>query len=155
MSSSEVAAHITANATFTIGIIAATSAMLFSFVFPKMFDYINNRNTNILKELIEIKKSLPEGHDDTSKFDELIEFRRKRYLKKQIKLYRVLKNDDEIKWLQLPWYGSIQLLLTGKKSIKPNQEQLLCLLALLIGLLSIVAIISGGIALGQKIWPIK
>lgn len=77
---SEAAAHITANATFTIGIIAALSAMMFSWVLPKIFEYANNRNTNILKELIEMRKSIPDYHKDAVKFDEIIEYRRKRYL---------------------------------------------------------------------------
>lgn len=71
---SETAAHITANATFTIGLIAAMSAMFFSWVLPKMFEY-KNRNTNILKELIEMRKSIPDYQQDAVRFDEIIEYR--------------------------------------------------------------------------------
>lgn len=140
---SEVAAHITANATFTIGIIAALSAMMFSWVLPKIFEYNNNRNTNILKELIEMRKSIPDYHKDATKFDEIIEYRRKRYLGQQVTLWKKLKDADSLEdleqWKNKPW-------LEGKTGLSGEM--------LLIGLASVIGIVCIGLTVGKLVFPI-
>lgn len=155
MSSSEIAANITANATFTVGIIASLSVMMFSWVLPKIFEYTNNRQPNILKELIEIRKSLPDGHEDIAKFDEIIAYRRIRYLRKQVELFKGLQEEDLLESLQLSLKGFLQLLLRAKIKLKISNEIGISWMALAIGLLTLVAVLCIGISLGNALAPIR
>lgn len=145
MSSSEVAAHITANATFTIGIITALSAMMFSWVLPKMFEYSNNRNTNTLKELIEMRKSIPDHHKDAAQFDDIIEYRRKRYLGQQVTLWKKLKDEDDKESLE-GWKRKDKSWLENHVGI-PGWM-------LVIGILAVFSIVGTGIFLGKLVMPI-
>lgn len=141
----QTAAHITANATFTIGLIAALSAMMFSWVLPKMFEYNNNRNTNTLKELIEMRKSIPDYHKDAVKFDEIIEYRRKRYLGQQVLLLRELKDADDMEALE-GWKRKERSWLHTKLGISGWMLSL--------GILTVFAIVGIGILIGKFIMPI-
>lgn len=141
----EIAAHITANATFTIGIIAALSAMMFSWVLPKMFEYANNRNTNILKELIEMRKSIPDYHKDAAQFDEIIKYRRERYLGQQVTLWQKLKNADKRENLE-GWKRKDKSWLETNLGIPEWM--------LVIGVLVVFAIAGIGILFGKILAPI-
>lgn len=146
MSSSEAAAHITANATFTIGLIAALSAMFFSFVLPKVFDYVTNRHSNTLKELIEIRKSLTDKHEDAAKFDKIIEYRRKRYLHRQMDLLEEIKNADNRETLEV-W--------KTKKKSRLSHEEIIAWNFFKLGLITVASVVLSGVWLGQKFWPLS
>lgn len=76
------------------GLLAALVAVIFGFVIPRILDHFVGQNARVLQELMAIRKEMPSAHPDTMKFDEIIIYRRKRYLKRQIDAYEKLKTED-------------------------------------------------------------
>jgi ABC-type multidrug transport system permease subunit len=85
---------LTTNPALITGLLASTVTIVFSFVLSRIIDHALNQNLKILQELIAIRKEMNSANPDARKMDEIIIYRRKRYLKRQIDSYEKMKSDD-------------------------------------------------------------
>lgn len=82
------------SATHSVGLPAALVALLLGIVINRVLDHYTDQNVKMLKELITIRKEMSSPDANTAKMDEIITYRRKRYLKRQVDAFEKLKKED-------------------------------------------------------------
>lgn len=82
------------NPTVIISILGITVTIVFSLVLARIVDHSINKNVKTLQELMTIRKEMNSSTPEARKMDEIITYRQKRYLKKQIGSYENLKTED-------------------------------------------------------------
>jgi hypothetical protein len=83
------------NPALFIGILTITVTIVFGFILTRIVDHAINQNVKILQELMAIRKEMDNTNPDARKMDEIITYRRKRYLKRQIESCEKMKQEDK------------------------------------------------------------
>lgn len=87
-------------ATLFIGLFAILVTVFFTFALSKWVDYAIDRNVKVLNYLIEIRKTVDDDSSEAKQIDEIIEFRRAKFIIKQQQSYANAKNDSDINELK-------------------------------------------------------
>lgn len=76
------------------GLLGALVVVVFGFLLPRVLDHFLGQNVRLLKEIMAIRKELDSTNPDARKMDEIIVYRRKKYLRQQVELFEKMKKED-------------------------------------------------------------
>jgi hypothetical protein len=85
---------LTINPAIFAATLTALVTIVFTFAFGRILDHALNKNLKTLQEMMAIRKEIDSTSDDAKAMDEIISYRRKRYLDRQIRSFEDMKKED-------------------------------------------------------------